>query len=115
MFEKKRDGSCVVTLSNASGFARKMAMFDPKEFRQIDVGRGKFCCCLVVLTLADLQQHVGVGLPKRRSIPATRHFLLSEYATSDETEEAVVNILVQREDVNRFGLRFLVKSKRNGI
>jgi hypothetical protein len=62
---QKPDKTLVVTLSNTSGFARKMAMMRSSSNRFRRVGVIQEGVCVVVLTVADVLAHRGAGFPPR--------------------------------------------------
>jgi hypothetical protein len=91
VFEKRnnKDRTLVVTLSNTSGFERKMHMLyaSLNAFRWVG---GAPCpqsfVVLVVLKRSDLFAHRGTGLIRREAVHATQQFLLDENWTLEEAE-----------------------------
>lgn len=107
VFEKRnnKDRTLVVTLSNTSGFERKMHMLyaSLNAFRWVG---GAPCpqsfVVLVVLKRSDLFAHRGTGLIRREAVHATQQFLLDENWTLEEAEGAILPLMNVGE---KFGFR----------
>ncbi len=95
---EKRDKALIVTLSNASGFARKMAMLRTplQSFRRVGASKDNDndVVLLMVLTRTDVFAHEGTGLiADRRNIPSSRQFVVDEGTLLSEAEHEIVPML----------------------